>query len=211
MLIFFNVCISPVFGKSAQGPDLKKWDKLLNNVNSCVFLKYYWKRFDGINVWKVSSLWSSVFEHGLKNAAWSFLWCPCPFHPSLALPLSFPAPARLALSVASMHSRCLRHSCPTLGLSDPPQHPSKFCLNVAFPGDYPLPFPTTTSQVPQTLWLLSLLVPFNLAYHQEVVWKHMCTCISLCLFTPELFHYSSHLRLLSTWNTPCLICNVLWV
>lgn len=82
----------------------------------------------------------TVFEHGLKNAAWS-LWCPRPFHSSLALPLSFPAPARLALSVASMHSHCLRHSCPTLGLSDPPQYPYKFCLNVTFPRDYPSPSP----------------------------------------------------------------------
>lgn len=44
-------------------------------------------------------------------------------------------------SVASMHSHCLRHSCPTLGLSDPPQYPYKFCLNVTFPRDYPSPSP----------------------------------------------------------------------
>lgn len=156
----------------------------------------------------------TVFEHGLKNATWS-RWCPRPFHSSLALPLSFHAPARLALSVAPTHSHCLRHSCPTLGLSDPPQYPYKFCLNVTFPRDYPSPSPFHSHHhhhpsPPGPVF--SLPVPFNLAsYHQEVVWNHTCTCISLCLFTPELFNSSSHIRLLSTWNTPCLNCNVLWV
>lgn len=145
-------------------------------------------------MFKKSALWSSQFLnmvwimlHGLLCDALAPSTAVLPYlSPSLPQP-DWPS------QWPPCTPRCLRHSCPTLGLSDPPQHPSKFCLNVAFPRDYPLSFPTTTTQVPQTLWLLFLLVPFNLAYHQEVLWKHICTCISLCLFTPELFHYSSHL------------------
>lgn len=63
-----------------------------------------------------------------------------PSHSSLALPLSLPCPSQTA-PLSGSHALLPWMFCPTLGLSDPPQHPSKFCLNVAFPGDYPLPIP----------------------------------------------------------------------
>lgn len=146
----------------------------------------------------------TVFEHGLKNAAWSSLWCLNPS--TLVLPCLPPSCPSQTGSPQWLprNLHCLRHSCPTLGLSDPPQHPSKFCLNKLLSQGLSPPIPFHSHRPPPKspdLWLLPLLVPVNLiSYHQEVVWNHMCMYLFLCLFTPELFTTAAT-EGYYTWNT----------
>lgn len=129
----------------------------------------------------------------LAPASTPVLPCPSP---------SMPQPHWPSLSShprASVHSRCLRHSGPTL--ANPPQHPSRLCLNVVFPKKLSLP-PTpsipTSRRSPDCFlsWYLSPLLHITdhgLKSHRHV---HFFICLSKpVLFntaTPEAVKHLKH-------------------
>lgn len=128
----------------------------------------------------------------LAPASTPVLPCPSP---------SMPQPHWPSLSShprASVHSRCLRHSGPTL--ANPPQHPSRLCLKVAFPKKLSLPpllpFPPPTD--PLTVFSLGT---FHLCFiSPTMVWNHLGTCISLyvslnlCCSIQQLSEAVKHLK-----------------